>query len=350
MAGMNRRKCCGTFKRYFPGVYLALIGAVAGTAIQLNRLYHYGHATQLTHDLIVFRILMGLLLGPAVLLALHNYTIHSAYPVLRSTKSTTSADTVACKDALSFTPLFFLIPVYFGYRIQNLAMVLIAITVMLWKLYAFQEKQPDLRGIRRFVMRYYCPFLFFVSGFAALIYHVVWQRVLYSCFGSNIESAVVIASAFMLGLGLGAVCGGHLVKRYPERLPALFLLCEAGIAGYGFFSIGFINAVSAYTNDYAPPITFVAMFLLLLFPTMLMGATLPILVTLLFRDLDDIGISTGIVYGLNTLGSGLAAFMTVEFFFPYFGLQRSIWIAVVFNALVCIGLQIRPGPAFRTAQ
>src|SRR5439155_5693345 len=43
--------------------------------------------------------------------------------------------------------------------------------------------------------------LFMVSGFAALIYQVVWQRVLFAAFGVNIESVTVIVSIFMFGLG-----------------------------------------------------------------------------------------------------------------------------------------------------
>ena len=43
-------------------------------------------------------------------------------------------------------------------------------------------------------------FLFFVSGFAALTYQIVWQRALFAIYGINIESVTVVVSAFMLGL------------------------------------------------------------------------------------------------------------------------------------------------------
>ncbi len=45
--------------------------------------------------------------------------------------------------------------------------------------------------------------LFFFSGMPALIYQIVWQRVLFAIYGVNAESVAVIVSAFMLGLGLG---------------------------------------------------------------------------------------------------------------------------------------------------
>src|SRR2546427_2232945 len=52
--------------------------------------------------------------------------------------------------------------------------------------------------------------LFFLSGFPALLYQVVWQRALFTIYGVNIESVTVVVSAFMLGLGLGSLVGGFI--------------------------------------------------------------------------------------------------------------------------------------------
>src|SRR5262249_6293057 len=52
--------------------------------------------------------------------------------------------------------------------------------------------------------------LFFLSGFAALIYQIVWQRVLFAAFGVNIESVTITVSLFMFGLGVGSLVGGVL--------------------------------------------------------------------------------------------------------------------------------------------
>src|SRR5580693_10096639 len=60
--------------------------------------------------------------------------------------------------------------------------------------------------------------LFLCSGMPALIYQVVWQRVLFSIYGVNAESVAVVVSAFMLGLGLGSLLGGWASVRFPERV------------------------------------------------------------------------------------------------------------------------------------
>ena len=54
--------------------------------------------------------------------------------------------------------------------------------------------------------------VFLLSGFAALLYQIVWQRALYAIYGINIESVTMIVTAFMLGLGIGSLVGGIVSK------------------------------------------------------------------------------------------------------------------------------------------
>src|SRR6266545_1119360 len=79
--------------------------------------------------------------------------------------------------------------------------------------------------------------LFFLSGFPALLYQVVWQRALFTIYGVNIESVTVVVSAFMLGLGLGSLGGGWLSERPGMPLLAVFGIAELGIGLFGVFSL-----------------------------------------------------------------------------------------------------------------
>ena len=58
--------------------------------------------------------------------------------------------------------------------------------------------------------------VFFASGTAALVYPLVWQRVLFAIYGIDIESVTVVVTVFMLGLGIGS-----LMKRQPVVASAL---------------------------------------------------------------------------------------------------------------------------------
>ena len=59
--------------------------------------------------------------------------------------------------------------------------------------------------------------VFFLSGFAALLYQVVWQRLLVIFSGADVYSVTVIVAAFMGGLGIGSLVGGYLADRVGSR-------------------------------------------------------------------------------------------------------------------------------------
>src|SRR5215203_3057435 len=88
--------------------------------------------------------------------------------------------------------------------------------------------------------RFPAPFLyavFLVSGFAAILYQVVWQRSLFRLLGTSSESVTMVVTAFMLGLGLGSLAGGALSVRSRWPLPLLFGAIETGIGAFGLISM-----------------------------------------------------------------------------------------------------------------
>src|ERR1044071_582964 len=89
--------------------------------------------------------------------------------------------------------------------------------------------------------------LFFVSGFPALIYQIVWQRTLFAIYGVNIESVTVVVSAFMLGLGLGSLAGGRVSKNPSAPLLMIFGGVELGIAAFGALSLPLFHWVARFT-------------------------------------------------------------------------------------------------------
>jgi len=150
--------------------------------------------------------------------------------------------------------------------------------------------------------------VFFVSGGSALIYQVAWQRLLFSAFGVDIESITIVVSTFMLGLGCGALLGGQAADRFRSRIIELFAVCEVGIGFFGILSTALIPAVGEEFMHHNLPVIVLVNFLLILFPTTLMGATLPLLVAYLFRSTASVGVSIGSLYLANTLGAALGGY------------------------------------------
>src|SRR5712691_5587197 len=120
--------------------------------------------------------------------------------------------------------------------------------------------------------------LFFFSGFPALIYQLTWQRALFRTFGVNIESVTIVVTAFMLGLGLGSLAGGWLTKRRGLALLPLLAGIELLTGAFGLASLAIFDRVGDLTIGLPLTVTATVTLALVIVPTLLMGATLPLLV------------------------------------------------------------------------
>lgn len=78
---------------------------------------------------------------------------------------------------------------------------------------------------------------FVLSGAAALVYQVAWQRVLALTTGVSIHSVAAITAAFMAGLGIGSHLGGLWSARLsPRRALRAFAFVEIGVAAFAGLS------------------------------------------------------------------------------------------------------------------
>lgn len=195
---------------------------------------------------------------------------------------------------------------------------------------------------------------FFISGFSALCYQIVWQRVLFSTFGINIESVTIVVSLFMFGLGMGAWFG-TVLQRFPQYLLPLFICCEMTIALFGIFSRDLIVWLGGFKHLDSLWEIAGCVYAVFALPTLLMGATLPLLVGHINRYVGHTGRSIGWLYASNTFGAVAAAYATVEVFFVYLGLVAVLKIAVCLNLLtaaLALGIyySTRPGAKLAYAE
>src|ERR1700734_459155 len=116
------------------------------------------------------------------------------------------------------------------------------LTSRVWRVLPVATQTESISGLagasdheRRSLWPYYL--LFFVSGFPALLYQIVWQRALFTIYGVNIESVTVIVTVFMLGLGLGSLAGGRLSTWPRIRALRAFGAIEVSIGAFGIVSL-----------------------------------------------------------------------------------------------------------------
>ncbi|MDQ3487886.1 MAG: spermidine synthase, partial [Acidobacteriota bacterium] len=185
---------------------------------------------------------------------------------------------------------------------------------------------------------------FFLSGFAALIYQVVWQRMLVLPIGADVYSTTVIVGAFMAGLGCGSLAGGHIADRLTRRRCLLmFVAAEAAVALFGLAS-RYIFYDWMYLGlggmPLGPVAVAIVVFAGLIWPTFWMGMSLPLLARAVTSGVAGAPTRIGVLYGLNTLGAAAGAFSTTWLLFPARGLAGSLSIAVSLNALAAIAALI----------
>jgi spermidine synthase len=177
--------------------------------------------------------------------------------------------------------------------------------------------------------------VFFTSGFAALLYQVIWQRLLVLFSGADLYSVTIIVAAFMGGMGAGHLAGGQIADRISSRAALLlFALAECAIAVFGFFSRAlYYDVLYGRLGDVRIPAPMLAglLFLSLLWPTFFMGASLPLLARALTSRIDRAASVIGLLYGVNTLGAAAGAIVSTWVLLPRLGLEGSLRVGASLN-------------------
>lgn len=186
--------------------------------------------------------------------------------------------------------------------------------------------------------------IFIGSGFAALLYQVAWQRSLFAIFGVNLEAVTIVVTAFMLGLGIGGLVGGALSRSAKRPALLIFAVAETCIGLFALISLRLFAWLGNAVLESPDLVAYTASFVVVLIPTTLMGATLPLLVAHFVRRSSNVGRSVGSLYFVNTLGAALAAFAAVDYFLPEMGLSRTVSSAAIINiaiGVIVFGMYLR---------
>ena len=185
--------------------------------------------------------------------------------------------------------------------------------------------------------------LLLFSGVCALVYQVLWLRLLSLTFGVTTYAASTVLASFMGGLALGSFVAGRVADRVRRPL-FLFGIVElligacalgtpAALAGVHRL---FVEVAGRLPDSLAvsTAVRLILSFAVLLVPTALMGATLPIVVKSSLTKLDRIGTRVGLLYASNTTGAILGAMLAGFYLIPQIGLRRSFLLAASINATV----------------
>src|SRR5919106_1870358 len=186
-------------------------------------------------------------------------------------------------------------------------------------------------------------FCFFFSGAAGLVYQVVWTRMLTQIFGNTTYAIATVLSAFMAGLAIGSYLFGQIADRGKNDF-LMYGILEAGVGVYGFL-VPWIFAMAQKVygpifglNESYPflfnMVLFFLSFVLLVFPTLLMGATLPVLSRFFVRSFAQFGRRIGDLYATNTLGAVIGCAAGGFFLIPTLGMRTTVFVAATVNLVI----------------
>lgn len=184
------------------------------------------------------------------------------------------------------------------------------------------------------------------SGGAALIYETVWTRSFAIVLGSTVQAASVTFAAFLTGLALGAYLFGR--RSAPLRFTVhAYIATEVAIAlsapALGLLIHDHADALAVLMGASSLPkplIAFSTVLLLVLVPTLLMGGTFPLVLTVARRLGGPLTVVSRI-YAWNTLGAALGTVACGFFLIRLYGVQVTLSIGGSLNllaALLCLPL------------
>jgi len=189
---------------------------------------------------------------------------------------------------------------------------------------------------------------FALSGVASLAYELLWTRSLLYFLGLTTYTFTTILTTFLIGIAAGSYLFSHIVPKIKDHL-TWFAVIEIliGLTALAvlpliarFYAISdTLRQALGYHNWWMNTgVKFLLSFLVMLVPTLLMGATFPLAVQCYHRDIKGLGRQVGEVYAANTVGSIVGSFLAGFVLLPVFGIRLSIALIVLVNLGIGVGL------------
>ena len=197
---------------------------------------------------------------------------------------------------------------------------------------------------------------FALQGFAALAYEVAWVRLFIVAFSANTHYEFsIVLMAFLLGLSLGSFLCGLLLDRRRDLL-SMFGGFQIAVGLMGIASVALFAAASGWVGEIQGASTwwryrggiFAMSFGIMLVPTLLMGASFPVVSRIWTRSFRQVGRGVGDVNAANSLGASAGALAAGLLLIPLFGTEGTFRLLGGLNLLVGIAViaanpLLRPG-------
>lgn len=155
-----------------------------------------------------------------------------------------------------------------------------------------------------------------LSAAAALLFEVVATNILFFHFAESSFSIATVLFVFLLGLGIGSYII-HLIQNKISNTTLWFALSQIIIGLFGILVLSNIINISAKISSFG---LFLVSFVLLIIPTIFLGATFT-LAGLIYQSKKN---SIGLIYSADLLGAILGTLVAGFLLIPYWGNKITI--------------------------
>ena len=184
--------------------------------------------------------------------------------------------------------------------------------------------------------------VFGLSGAAGLLYEIAALKALTQVFGAMADAAATVLATYMAGLSLGAFLGGRVADKVKRPL-VVYAIAEGLIAalvlllpaGRDLVQSAYIAAARSGFGD-AAWLKVALSSLLLLPPTLAMGATLPLLVSGWMRVDPNASRAVPRLYGANTLGAAVGVLAGTYVVLPLLGISKTLVLVAAMDAAAAV--------------
>ena len=187
--------------------------------------------------------------------------------------------------------------------------------------------------------------VFAISGFCAMAYEVIWTKLLGLMVGPTTYSFTLVLVTFITCLALGSILFGWIGDRvkspmhlllHTQLAAALLALLISQILGNS--QLFFAKLLYHGQNHFALVSVLKAgsIFALMLWPTLLLGATFPLVGKIYTQSISSVGRSVGVAYAVNTVGAVLGSFCAGFVLIPLLGKEKSLSLIISLQILTSL--------------
>lgn len=162
----------------------------------------------------------------------------------------------------------------------------------------------------------------FLEGGCLMAYEILSSKLYTPFIGSSMYVWVSILTITLIGLAFGYRLGGKISKRENVRKPLIVSFLVSGL--YIFFSPLIINfMLPNFLNFEIEVATAISGFIILFVPVLFLGTISPLIVKEISLHNESVSKSTGLIFGIGTIGGIIFLLITAFYLIPNLGVKLS---------------------------